>query len=316
MGHDESLLVLSEGVRIVARFVRSDGAAGAAALASTDWQRFERWLADLLEHVTLVALQRRYGLSGVELRLVLAALAGHGVPGRDSREVTFDRAAPAALTLGQAVARLSLDARERAAAERTLSPDGRLVACGIVALGRDPAAGIASTQPLRLTTPAVRFLLEQPGLGPAVAALARWEVPDVPMERVVLPEDTRQKALALARAPARYRALVATWGMEGILPAQGGLVLVVSGAAGSGKTLLRARWRRRARRRSSRSTRPTCRRRRPPAGSRRCSARSSPRPRCATRSCSSRAPRISSARPTRGAAPRCARSRPSRAWPS
>ena len=213
----------------------------ARAQANTSWDRLEARPQAASDHVPLAGLCRRFGLSAFERKCLVLALSTHVEPrmtqmlAATGREL-FSRAVTVRLTLE----RFCSDPAERVVARRAFLSSGPLIKGRLVTLGRPEVGGTQGLMARRieLTTPTLRFLLEEDELSDAVATIARIEAPSVDLLNVILAADQLRQVRELVEHHKSYRQLITRWGFDTVLPYGRGVVLLFSGPSGTGKTLL------------------------------------------------------------------------------
>jgi SpoVK/Ycf46/Vps4 family AAA+-type ATPase len=117
---------------------------------------------------------------------------------------------------------------ERLRARELFLPSGRLVREHLVQLSlpRDIASDTLPANEVRVPDRVVNFLLGHDYLDKTIASLARLERPQVPMDRLVMDEKTRDEVLTVVRG----------WASRGTDQGHG-LVVGMSGPPGTGKSL-------------------------------------------------------------------------------
>ncbi|MDP6946293.1 MAG: ATP-binding protein, partial [Myxococcota bacterium] len=237
---DPILTLLTEGITATAELIGSqDEAARTAAEAS--WSTFEAKLRAHPEASPLGQLTERFRLTGFELRCIVLGLASHieprmsAVVASSGRDV-FSRTITVRLTLD----RFCTTAPERLAARKSFLNAGALIRHGLVALGKAEAGaseGLLARR-LQLTTPTLRFLLQEDELSESVAKLARLDTPDLSLFNVIIETSELTQVRELVENHNRYRRLISDWGFDQVLPYGRGLTMLFSGPSGTGKTLL------------------------------------------------------------------------------
>jgi len=125
-------------------------------------------------------------------------------------------------------------------ARQSFLPSGRLVKHRLVSMERSEigaSEGLLSRR-LELTTPTLRFLLQEEELSESVSRVARLEHPEVSLLNVILDAEQLRQAIELVEQHRRYREVISDWGFDKILPYGRGVSMLFSGPSGTGKTLL------------------------------------------------------------------------------
>ena len=209
--------------------------------AEANWEAFEGRLRDAPEASPLSQLVDRFRLTTFEVRCVLLGLASHIEPrmsavvassGRD----LFSRSITVRLTLE----RFCQSAAERVEARKSFLGSGALIRHGLIALGKAEAGASEEllARRLTLTTPTLRFLLQEDELSESVARLARLDTPALSLLNVILEPEELSQVRELVENHGRYRRLISDWGFDRVLPYGRGLTMLFSGPSGTGKTLL------------------------------------------------------------------------------
>lgn len=130
---------------------------------------------------------------------------------------------------------------ERLAGRDLFLPWGRLVRGKLVeltmprdALTTDHLLG----SELRVPDRVVNLVLGHEVIDRSIAPYSRLTVPDVPLERVVLPQEGIDELVSIIDHYATYRADAKRLGLSEVLPVGRGLVIQVSGPPGTGKSML------------------------------------------------------------------------------
>ena len=238
---DPNLELLVQGVAAVADLVAAEQDGDAALAADAGWTRFETRLAEAPASVPLAQVARRFRLNRFETRCVVLALACHVEPrmtqlvARTSQDV-FSRA----ITVRLALERFCATVEERLAARQAFLASGRLLRHRILVLGRSEVGaseGLLARR-VELTTPTLRFLLQEDELSESVSKVARLETPRVSLLNVILDPRQMTQVRELVEHHTSYRGLISDWGFDRVLPYGRGLTLLFSGPSGTGKTLL------------------------------------------------------------------------------
>ena len=237
---DPILTLLIEGITATAELLGAqDDDAGASARAN--WTCFEDKLRGDPEGSPLGQLVDRFRLNTFELRCVLLGLASHieprmsAVVASSGRDI-FSRTLTVRLTLD----RFCQNASERVAARKSFMNAGALVRHGLIALGKAEAGaseGLLARR-IQLTTPTLRFLLQEDELSESVAKLARLDTPQLSLFNVILEAGELTQVRELVENHSRYRRIISDWGFDRVLPYGRGLTMLFSGPSGTGKTLL------------------------------------------------------------------------------
>jgi SpoVK/Ycf46/Vps4 family AAA+-type ATPase len=237
---DPTLTLLIEGITATAELLGcNDDQAREAAVAS--WGAFEAKLREAPEASPLGQLTERFQLNTFELRCVLLGLASHieprmsAVVASSGRDV-FSRSVTVRLTLD----RFCTSAGERVEARKSFLSSGALIRHGLVALGKTEAGANEELLARRvaLTTPTLRFLLQEDELSESVAKVARLETPSLSLLNVILEPGELSQVRELVENHSRYRRIISDWGFDRVLPYGRGLTMLFSGLSGTGKTLL------------------------------------------------------------------------------
>ena len=205
------------------------------------WDDFVANLDAADESVRLASMRGRAGLTEFELRCLLLAVAAQIEPSaanliRELGQATFSRV----LTVRLALDLFAPPGAARFQARQAFSPQSRLVARGLLAVGRehpDSADGLLSAR-FEITQPALRYLLGESDLADTVGKFARLESPNVDIANVIIEDDVARNVTELVTNHGRYREAIADWGFADLLPYGRGIVLLFSGPSGTGKTLL------------------------------------------------------------------------------
>ena len=225
---------LATGIRCVAKIIqaRLPGAPTEAPEgARCAWESFESSLRDAPDASPLAELATRLMLGAIDLQCILLALVRHVDPGTAE---DFD---PGQLTVASAVRMLLPEGPERAVAADALGPTGKLLRYGLLMLGGSGVGGRASS-PIALTAPALRYLLQDADLSPSVARFARLVHPRSSLVHVVAERRQLDVVRELVQEHVRFRNIVGSWGLDELIPYGRGLTVLISGPAGTGKTLL------------------------------------------------------------------------------
>ncbi|MGB0588200.1 MAG: ATP-binding protein [Myxococcota bacterium] len=237
---DPTLTLLIEGITATAELLGAqDDDSRKSSEAS--WSTFEGKLRDTPEASPLGQLAERFRLNTFELRCVLLGLASHIEPrmstvvassGRD----IFSRSVTVRLTLD----RFCASAAERVEARKSFLGSGALIRHGLIALGKTEAGANEELLARRvaLTTPTLRFLLQEDELSESVAKVARLDTPALSLLNVILEPGELSQVRELVENHNRYRRIISDWGFDRVLPYGRGLTMLFSGLSGTGKTLL------------------------------------------------------------------------------
>jgi SpoVK/Ycf46/Vps4 family AAA+-type ATPase len=237
---DPTLTLLIEGITAIAELLGvKDEESREPAVAS--WAAFEDQLRATPEASPLGQLATRFRLNTFELRCVLLGLASHieprmsAVVASSGRDV-FSRSVTVRLTLD----RFCTSAAERVEARKSFLGSGALIRQGLVALGKTEVGANEELLARRvsLTTPTLRFLLQEDELSESVAKVARLNAPELSLLNVILEPGELTQVRELVENHNRYRKLISDWGFDRVLPYGRGLTMLFSGLSGTGKTLL------------------------------------------------------------------------------
>lgn len=237
---DLNVDLLVSGVACIAEIL-SAADHDARRVAASNWDRFEARLRSAVEDVPLAQLTERFHLNRFELKCVVLALASHVEPRMNQLIAKVGREMFArGVTVRLAIEHFCDTPSERVKARKSFLPAGALIRNRLVSMERSEigaSEGLLSRR-LELTTPTLRFLLEEEELSESVANVARLEHPEVSLLNVILDTEQLKHVVELVEHHSRYRELISKWGFDKVLPYGRGICLLFSGPSGTGKTLL------------------------------------------------------------------------------
>ena len=112
-------------------------------------------------------LATRFRLSRFEIQFIVLGLASHVEPRMTSLVASSNRELfSRSVTVRLALERFCDSVSERIAQRQAFAPEGRLLSHGLISLGKVEVGGTGSllARRLELTTPTLRFLLQEGGL--------------------------------------------------------------------------------------------------------------------------------------------------------
>lgn len=131
--------------------------------------------------------------------------------------------------------------RDRMAARDVFLPWGRLVRGKLIELTMPRDALTTDhllASEMRVPDRVVNLVLGHEVIDRSIALYSRLTVPEVPLDRVILPKESIDELLSIIDHYATFRADATRMGLRDVLPVGRGLVIQVSGPSGTGKTLL------------------------------------------------------------------------------
>ncbi len=190
------------------------------------------------EQPPLYRLVGRFGLSRVELDVLVATLAPHLDPDipallRELRGGLWSEHIDGAVLLrlfGPTWA-------EALGVRRAIGPQSALVQSRLVQVVNLPTGSSSLQSAVVIHPRIVHYVLGEEGLSHLVAAFCEVEMPTVGLEAVVLPDEMTRRVLDLLEPQAELLRRMASWGYGTVIPAGRGAALLFAGPSGTGKTL-------------------------------------------------------------------------------
>ncbi len=207
----------------------------AAALRS-EWETLIAGPAD----TAILSAARRLGLDAADLLVLACAVAPYVDTAFRQRFCTIQGSVLAdRCSVGLATRLLASEPAGRMVALERFAPERPLFRAGLVTVESSPdSRGDARIERV-LCVPqrTVDLVLGSPRLDERVRPYCVIEQPDVPLDRVVVPERQRREVVGLVRHHEAYRRHVHAMGFDRAIPWGRGIVLLFAGPPGTGKTL-------------------------------------------------------------------------------
>ena len=189
---------------------------------------------------SLDVLQQRLGLDDADADVLMHAAATQLDPALGKLHTKLSGTAfHPWLDVGLAVQVQHDGVAERLRARARFEPTAPLVKHRLIALdrARPEAKDNVNACELKLPPRVARVILGADPTGGA-ATYARLVTPDVELDSVVLPDDARAELEQLLAAQPGLGARLAEWGYDALLPSGRAVVVLFTGAPGTGKTML------------------------------------------------------------------------------
>ena len=179
----------------------------------------------------------RFGLTDRETDILLTALAPIVDPEfidqiSRLREGLYFRGVDVDLALSL----LFHSREERFAGRELLSPDGPLVRHGLIELKPVGTEINPNDVEVRPTESLGNYLLERPLLSGQLSAFCELISPEYSWDRVILPKEQKQLVWELVAGEPILRSRMDAWGYGSVVPRGRGVVLLLAGPPGTGKT--------------------------------------------------------------------------------
>jgi SpoVK/Ycf46/Vps4 family AAA+-type ATPase len=216
---------------------RSDEAARLAELARN---KQTEMAARAHEALGLPALQKRLGLQSEDVDVLMHAAAAQLDPSLAKLHTKLSGTPfHPWLDVGLAVQVQHDGVAERLRARARFEPTAPLLRHRLVALdrARPEARDNVNACEIKLPPRVARVILGSDPTGGA-STYARLTTPDVELDSVVLPDDARAELEQLLAAQPGLGARLAEWGYDALLPSGRAVVVLFTGAPGTGKTML------------------------------------------------------------------------------
>ena len=212
----------------------------AARLAETAKKQQAEMAARAGDGIGLPMLQKRLGLDDADADVLMHAAATQLDPALGKLHTKLSGTAfHPWLDVGLAVQVQHDGVAERLRARARFEPTAPLVKHRLIALdrARPEAKDNVNACELKLPPRVARVILGADPTGGA-ATYARLVTPDVELDSVVLPDDARAELEQLLAAQPGLGARLAEWGYDALLPSGRAVVVLFTGAPGTGKTML------------------------------------------------------------------------------
>jgi SpoVK/Ycf46/Vps4 family AAA+-type ATPase len=245
-GNQDYLRLEVERVKALAqaRLTEAEGAADAQELERLSAQkaalaqaRVEATAAGV--GIPLQEVVTRFGLGPLEAELLLVVLA----PLLDGSILPIYKRLRGGFLLDGVDVSLAVQLaagtwEEKLEARRALTHQAPLVANGLLQVTQPRGATNVLHQEVVLPARLLNHLLGDAALAESLAPFCEVVREAVPLERVVLPPRVRDDLLAVLTPGKAFRDSLSAWGYDAFLPYGRGVTLMLTGAPGTGKTLL------------------------------------------------------------------------------
>ena len=189
--------------------------------------------------IPLHGLVTRFGLSPLEVEILLVALA----PLLDATLLPAYRKLRGGLFLDGVDVSLALMLAadtwdEKLAARRALAPDAPLIRHQILVRSQPRGSANALHHELVLPSRLLHHVLGHDALAESLAPFCALSAGSASLDRLILPERLKADLVQVLSPGARLPRALSAWGYDDVLVAGRGLVVLLSGAPGTGKTEL------------------------------------------------------------------------------
>jgi len=212
----------------------------AAALAAEIAARVDAAAPAVAETLGLPSLQKRLALEPEDADVLMHAAAAQLDPSLAKLHTKLSGSAfHPWLDVGLAVQVQHDGVAERLRARARFEPAAPLLRHRLIALdrARPEAKDNVNACEIKLPPRVARLILGSDPTGGA-STYARLTTPDVELDNVVLPDDARAELEQLLAAQPGLGARLAEWGYDALLPSGRAVVVLFTGAPGTGKTML------------------------------------------------------------------------------